>query len=346
MQEEIDKRPERVFFGGTFLFRSWCEDCKRKSLVTSSMDLCCCGNKISTPSNFLQYRESGAEVSRSFISNDTRRDLLDWQDNTCIYCGSFIDTSCHVDHFVPWSYSGDNHQYNFFAACPECNHIKSDKIFDSVDGARSFIVKQRERRGLPTKTKSEICRKIYHGSAFSKSYAFPPDLPDRIIQMKKCMKSILEARRFDKWGRPPSLIDPESFLGAYVKLKSIRRVSEQCGVSRSLIWRIVRSLMDGKCRFSNCRIHCRPATKGKQVYSICRPREGTYIYYFDANEDKNPALVNRVHEDYHYVDLVYVSNSKVVAEEKVPHRVIRKRLLKDCEGRYWVSPWSNIKKEN
>lgn len=50
--------------------------------------------------------------------------LLDLQRGDCFYCRDRIGRGREVDHFIPWSHSGDNGLDNLVAACRRCNNDK------------------------------------------------------------------------------------------------------------------------------------------------------------------------------------------------------------------------------
>jgi hypothetical protein len=51
--------------------------------------------------------------------------LLDIQLAGCIYCEVRIGKDREIDHFIPWSQSGDDGLFNLVAACRKCNGSKS-----------------------------------------------------------------------------------------------------------------------------------------------------------------------------------------------------------------------------
>jgi hypothetical protein len=51
--------------------------------------------------------------------------LLDIQSARCIYCEVRIGKNREIDHFIPWSQSGDDGLFNLVAACRGCNGGKS-----------------------------------------------------------------------------------------------------------------------------------------------------------------------------------------------------------------------------
>jgi hypothetical protein len=50
--------------------------------------------------------------------------LIDLQHGRCFYCHTNIARRREIDHFVPWSYSGDDGLDNLVAACRRCNNTK------------------------------------------------------------------------------------------------------------------------------------------------------------------------------------------------------------------------------
>lgn len=50
--------------------------------------------------------------------------LLDLQAGRCFYCETGIGRNREIDHFVPWSQSGDDGLFNLVAACRGCNNRK------------------------------------------------------------------------------------------------------------------------------------------------------------------------------------------------------------------------------
>jgi 5-methylcytosine-specific restriction endonuclease McrA len=50
--------------------------------------------------------------------------LLDLQHGDCFYCHARIGSRREIDHFIPWSHSGDDGLDNLVAACHKCNNRK------------------------------------------------------------------------------------------------------------------------------------------------------------------------------------------------------------------------------
>ena len=71
-----------------------------------------------------------------------REEILERDAFMCAYCDGLADS---VDHIIPYAYCQTHDRDNLVAACMDCNHIASDKIFDSLSKKREYI---RHKRGL------------------------------------------------------------------------------------------------------------------------------------------------------------------------------------------------------
>lgn len=54
--------------------------------------------------------------------------LLDLQQGRCFYCHTTIGPGREIDHFIPWTYSGDDGLDNLVAACHGCNNGKRSTL--------------------------------------------------------------------------------------------------------------------------------------------------------------------------------------------------------------------------
>lgn len=57
-----------------------------------------------------------------------RRELRALQHHRCLYCGSELLGTVHVDHFLPWARYPDDGIHNLVAAHPACNTSKRDSL--------------------------------------------------------------------------------------------------------------------------------------------------------------------------------------------------------------------------
>lgn len=70
--------------------------------------------------NFEQFMFGRDRVALDRIAEG----LLDLQAGRCFYCETSIGKNREIDHFVPWSQSGDDGLFNLVAACSKCNNSK------------------------------------------------------------------------------------------------------------------------------------------------------------------------------------------------------------------------------
>ena len=106
----------------------------------------------------LYKRESNPAFRRRSPPLSKRRAQLEEQEGRCFYCeqtlsesvfrnGRAIKLKIEWDHQVPFSYTQNNSENNFVAACHVCNRIKSDRVFQTVEAARVFIETERREKG-------------------------------------------------------------------------------------------------------------------------------------------------------------------------------------------------------
>lgn len=65
----------------------------------------------------------------------------------CIYCGVPLSKGKNksVDHFVPVASGGKGLRNNKVPSCKSCNHLKADRVFESIDKARQWIYNECDR---------------------------------------------------------------------------------------------------------------------------------------------------------------------------------------------------------
>lgn len=88
-----------------------------------------------------------------------RRRILERDSGICLYCSGEAD---QVDHIVPWCYRHDDSDANLAAACQLCNLIASDKMFQTGQDKKDFILARRyemiEKKVIPIWTRVELNR--------------------------------------------------------------------------------------------------------------------------------------------------------------------------------------------
>lgn len=68
---------------------------------------------------------------RVSLSDEERREILGNQNNQCVFCGKKITNlhdDCHIDHIIPFYYTGDELTDNYQALCSSCNEEKGSKV--------------------------------------------------------------------------------------------------------------------------------------------------------------------------------------------------------------------------
>ena len=153
------KKKHYAQYGNTLLRRGYCEICKSNALLIDGK-LACCGDEPSGSEGNFSVQMSETVKKRKRPSKYVQEKILEIQDGMCFYCDSlFGEPFLHpktekvrflrvcYDHYVPYSYSQNNNTDNFVATCQVCNGIKTNKIFESKEDARVFILDRRRRLG-------------------------------------------------------------------------------------------------------------------------------------------------------------------------------------------------------
>jgi len=78
-------------------------------------------------------------------------ELIAYYGARCYYCRQEIATT--IDHVFPYSWDQDNAIDNLVPACVLCNCIAGNKVFESVEQKRQFILNRRKEK----KHKRAIC---------------------------------------------------------------------------------------------------------------------------------------------------------------------------------------------
>lgn len=84
-------------------------------------------------------------MSRNLSYRKRWGQLIDTYGYLCFYCRKSIATT--IDHVVPYSWDEDNSIENLVPACALCNSIAGDKIFESVEHKRQYVLNRKNRKG-------------------------------------------------------------------------------------------------------------------------------------------------------------------------------------------------------
>ena len=93
-------------------------------------------------------------AKRKRPSRKLQQKLLEQQDHKCFWCGIQLNewytnraepyfTKPAWDHLLPFSYSLNNQPENYVASCKDCNRVKADHVFDSIEECRKYIRRER-----------------------------------------------------------------------------------------------------------------------------------------------------------------------------------------------------------
>ena len=71
-------------------------------------------------------------VVRDDFSYDEKQRIAAKSNNKCCHCGKecYTGYGATIDHFVPLNKGGTNQMINLIMLCEDCNHAKSDLIYD------------------------------------------------------------------------------------------------------------------------------------------------------------------------------------------------------------------------
>jgi|SRR5215831_3751605 len=131
-------------FGLVAMRRALCPECRRTSLILDGKLLCCgIREDDSNPSGFIS--ECDVKLKRRTPNLSEKRHILKMQDFKCFYCDEEL-IQINWDHFFPFSYTKRNDL--FVAACPLCNSIKSNLIFETGEEARAYVREKRREKKL------------------------------------------------------------------------------------------------------------------------------------------------------------------------------------------------------
>jgi 5-methylcytosine-specific restriction endonuclease McrA len=159
---QIMKNPGRHLglYGTVALPKGHCPNCDLTSFIIDNKYQCC-DTYAAITSYDKRIRYSIQLRSRKKPSSVHQHEQLVRQEFLCFYCGlglkephynqrknKFVYIFIHWDHFIPYSFMKDNKDINFVASCSICNLIKSNKIFDSPEEARKYVIKKRKQKGF------------------------------------------------------------------------------------------------------------------------------------------------------------------------------------------------------
>lgn len=90
------------------------------------------------------YRLLTGTKRKQRVAKKTIRKLIEVFGQSCVYCYKDLsDQQYHIDHIVPLAFGGTNSITNLVISCPKCNLIASDKVFDTINDKRLYILSKK-----------------------------------------------------------------------------------------------------------------------------------------------------------------------------------------------------------
>ena len=140
---------KQVVYGRTITIQVQCPECE----TWQFQDKKCCdcdaildGELVKKP---IEYR-SPLQTWRDKVSSNTKEYVFQRDEFVCQYCGiwcydSWVQNSKSVtiDHIIPIKMGGNNKVDNLITSCMKCNITKNDRVFESFEQAREFILKEK-----------------------------------------------------------------------------------------------------------------------------------------------------------------------------------------------------------
>lgn len=151
----------KAVFGAVVLRVEKCRLCGDRSIVLDGLLQCCLVPPLVETKRM--YRGCAAVFKRRRPTELEKRVILARQENRCAYCrASFGDVASRGeirrvlqpcwDHVQPFCWQADSRPINFVVACSVCNGVKSSKMFETLEEARSYVWRTRKKRGWEAAT--------------------------------------------------------------------------------------------------------------------------------------------------------------------------------------------------
>jgi len=156
------KKRHIAIYGNIPLERGYCRDCVQTCIILDGIKQCCGGHvKGIDISEQPVIRISEPQFRRKHFSKEFKRKILNEQNYLCIYCGKFFGslyciegklgikkTRAEFDHFIAFVYSANNKSENIVAACNICNGLKSDKMFNDLEGVTLYVTEKTKEKKI------------------------------------------------------------------------------------------------------------------------------------------------------------------------------------------------------
>jgi 5-methylcytosine-specific restriction endonuclease McrA len=139
-----------AIYGSVKILRDLCPECKEYAFILRGRFACCGAAADLTEPASRYKRMSQGDGSRNLPPLEQRRAVLKAQENRCFYCDRIFGFRYRTkrgtrplcvewDHLVPYAYLNSSPDYNFVAACRECNRIKGAIMFQTIEEAIVYV---------------------------------------------------------------------------------------------------------------------------------------------------------------------------------------------------------------
>lgn len=146
----------QAIYGNVTILRGYCRECSSYAFILEGKYVCC--DKSAQELERGRKRMSDCPLKRAALPRWQQERILSIQQHRCFYCAHLF--GAHVyrhsrelvlritwDHINPYTYSLDNREQNYVAACHVCNGLKSALVFGGVDEARSYLSERWKEKG-------------------------------------------------------------------------------------------------------------------------------------------------------------------------------------------------------
>ncbi len=160
-------KPNRILhiYGKTHIESITCPACGIDCFLISGVTSCCEAQPPFEDYDAIKFETDKIGAKRKRPSKRDQERILSDQGNSCFYCdisfersivirrGKVVANEIHWDHIIPFVFNGNND--GFVAACALCNLRKSDRIFNTLQDAKTYLSLRHYED-----TQKEACRQM------------------------------------------------------------------------------------------------------------------------------------------------------------------------------------------
>jgi hypothetical protein len=141
--------------------------------------------------------------NKSYKSTAIFEKLYAMYSGYCAYCG--IEPATTIDHIIPVSYKENNAIENLVPCCVWCNLHAGDKMFDSLEDKRKFLLKARKDNKRSAQVICTSCCLPYQR----------PHMSSRLFECPECNNDGLSKSHLKEWRRFKLTMQGAGFILAH-----------------------------------------------------------------------------------------------------------------------------------